>query len=293
MPLQTIEISFITGSCSEKFRILHVWKTENALIVASKLHCGGAFGLASLGRAHDMVTVEVDHELPVKHYAIGVANDSNENWMRDYHPICIKRETDIPQSERQHCLYESPKSDSYDRVNDAVFRAKDDGGCRILKHDSNSYTDRRLLDMCKDSNVVRRILEQENHSHEDKILALSLYTQYDTIMSMEMEHEINHEEADLALKQLFLSREDGAKLESFKCAYMPLFDKEYERRRHAEREEFIKERAARESSRIKHDMPRELNTNNNSSLQIFGMFAGAAALVVTTYVACNNLSKLG
>jgi len=73
---QTIKIGFDVPNPGYNLKIQNVYKTPEQLIVVSRLKSPSGMCIACLGHASDSISVEVDQQLPVKHYVIGVRKDA-------------------------------------------------------------------------------------------------------------------------------------------------------------------------------------------------------------------------
>lgn len=112
----------------------------------------------------------------------------------------------------------------------AVDKAIEIGTYTILYLERKSHTDKTLFNMCRDPNLVRNIINKNDHNHDEKVVITSLHRRYCSIITMEKNNQLTTTEADQALSQICLNREDGEKIRALNDLYYPALDKEANKR---------------------------------------------------------------
>lgn len=275
---QTIEIDFATESGSDHFTILKAWKGDEQLTVCSMLE-RASFGDASFGIAHAKIEVEVDHELPVKHYAIGIDPDTPKSMMGTYQPIIINSLNDIPNNEKNECLY-----DGFDTFMQRVItQAKEAGNGVICHFDKTCLDDKSLQEMSNNAKSINRILHQDKHDNHVRILLMSLFKRYQFVIDLEAKGKINEQHTNFILSKLNLSREMGLGLTKYYEQYNGALEKA------------ATEAAEKKLERLREELERRTHTTSSAStygvesLKTFGMFAGALAITGVTAAAARHL----
>lgn len=277
MPKQKIEIKITTRSSTETFRILHVWKTQDALIVASKLNHEHQIMNYDTSYRYAVAEVEVDQTLPVIHYAIGINESYPKGLLGNYRPTPINRETDIDENKRVHVVYESELSDSDERVK-TITQAADEFGTTSL-HFFDPENDKVIREKYNDVSFIRDAITKDVHDFREQVILLSSYVKYDHVMGGARKGVLNDAEVKGALANFHLTPEDGVRLTKFNKAYKDKVE--------AQANKIFLEQA-KENNRRHNIKP----LNNNSfcsfkNLATFGLFAAGVALAAAVVVNSN------
>lgn len=218
MAKQIITVGIKLTSSTQSFRILHVWKTEDALIVASKLNRDHSLGIYGACYASARAEIDdIDQPLPVKHYAIGV-NEKNIVGLPNHdRPILIDRETDIPAHEREVIVYESKLSDSEERIITITNMANEFATASL--HFLDPEKDEVIRASYNDAAFIRNAIAKDVHDFREQVILLSSYVKHDNVISAARNGVLNDEEVKAALMKFHLTPEDGARLVQFNKAY--------------------------------------------------------------------------
>lgn len=243
MVKQAIAIDF-ESSMGKKFRILHIWQTNDYLVVASKLSSQEGITFASNDFMYDETVVEVDRVLPIKHYIVfeprhkalveePVQGPMTIKLSYNYRPIVVSRESDIPASERSHRLYENDFTDTKERVETVVANARNAEERRMSNyHDSCKIETQRNPAVNNNENIAIRVnlLDQVDHNEIEIAMLLSLHAKYLVVSNARNRGDLDDTELAAVSSQLELDKIDVGKLVNLADKYKAEFDNKMQER---------------------------------------------------------------
>lgn len=243
MVKQNISIDF-EGSMGDRFRFLHIWQTNDYLVVASKLSSQEGATFASNDFMSDETVVDVDRKLPIKHYIVfesrhkALVEEPVQGPMivelsHTYRPIVVSRESDIPASDRSHLLYENEYTDTKERVETVVANARNAETRKMSNYrDSCKIEAQRNPAVNNNENITIRVnlLDQVDHNEIEIAMLLSLHAKYLVVSNARNRGDLDDAELAAVSSKLELDKIDVGKLVNLADKYKAEFDNKMQER---------------------------------------------------------------